>query len=378
MTHNILVLGGYGNTGRPIAELLLQETDCRVVVAGRNQKKTETETARLNERFGGERATAAVVDAADVVSLRQAMTGVDLVVVASSTSEYVEQVASAALEAGIDYCDVQYSTAKLAVLQTMADRIQAAERCFITEGGFHPGLPAALVRFIAPRFDRFDGARVGSVIKIDWGGLEFSPATIEEMVTEFLDFEMLEFKEGEWLSTSWWSMMKPLTMDFGPPFDRQYCVPMFLDEMRELPERYPTLRETGFYVGGFNWFVDWIVMPVGLLLLKLSSRRMAQPVGQLMEWGLKRFSKPPYGTLLKLEAEGEQAGERKRIDLILSHPDGYLFTAIPMVACLLQYLDGTARRPGLWLQAHIVEPERLMADMERLGISVQMSSYVVS
>lgn len=371
--HNILILGGYGNTGRPIAELLLQETNCRVVLAGRNRKKAEAAVSELNDRFAGDRTTAAVVDAADVVSLNKAMTGVDLVVVASSTAAYVEQVATAALDAGIDYCDVQYSTAKLAVLQGMAARIQAKGCCFITDGGFHPGLPAVLVRGIAPRFDRLDSARVGSVIKIDWRGLEFSPATVEEMVTEFLDFKMLAFEEGEWRQTSWWSMWKPLTMDFGEPFGKQYCVPMFLEEMRSLPERYPTLHDTGFFVGGFNWFVDWVVMPVGLPLLKLSPRRMTQPVGRLMEWGLKRFSKPPYEALLKLEAEGMRAGERQRIDLILSHPDGYLFTAIPVVACLLQYLDGSARRSGLWLQAHFVEPERMLADMARLGVGVRLS-----
>ena len=239
-TQNILIMGGYGNTGRPIAELLLQETDCRVVVAGRSQEKAGAEAIRLNDRFAGERATAAVVDAADGESLRQAMSGVDLVVVASSTSHYVEQVATAALDAGIDYCDVQYSTAKLFVLQGMADRIEAEGRCFITEGGFHPGLPAALVRYIPPRFDQLESARVGSVIKIDWEGLEFSPATMEEMVTEFIDFEMPEYEEGEWRKASWWSMWKPMTMDFGAPCERQYCVPMFLEEMRSLPERYPT------------------------------------------------------------------------------------------------------------------------------------------
>jgi saccharopine dehydrogenase (NAD+, L-lysine-forming) len=370
--HVILIMGGYGNTGRPIAELLLQETDCRVIVAGRNREKAEAAATKLNELFVGKRAMAVMVDAADRESISQAMSGVDLVVVASSTSQYVEQVATAALDAGIDYCDVQYSTAKLAVLQGMAERIEAAGCCFISEGGFHPGLPAALVRYIAPQFDQLESARVGSVIKIDWSGLAFSPATTEEMMTEFIDFEPLEFKDGEWCKASWWSMWKPMTMDFGLPFDHQYCVPMFLEEMRSLPEIYPTLHETGFFVGGFNWFVDWIVMPIGLFMLRLSPGRMAQPLGRLMAWGLKRFSKPPYGTLLKLEAEGKHAGEPRQIDLILSHPDGYLFTAIPMVACLLQILDGSVRRPGLWMQAHIVEPERMMADMKRLGIAVQI------
>ena len=46
------------------------------------------------------------------------------------------------------------------------------------------------------------------------------------------------------------------------------------------------------------------------------------------------------------------------------------FTAIPVVACLLQYLDGSIRKPGLWLQANIVEPNRFMEDMKRMGIDV--------
>jgi saccharopine dehydrogenase-like NADP-dependent oxidoreductase len=34
MNKKLLILGGYGNTGRLIAELMLQETDVRVILAG--------------------------------------------------------------------------------------------------------------------------------------------------------------------------------------------------------------------------------------------------------------------------------------------------------------------------------------------------------
>ena len=57
--------------------------------------------------------------------------------------------------------------------------------------------------------------------------------------------------------------------------------------------------------------------------------------------------------------------------MFLYHEDGYAFTAIPAAACLLQILDQTSRRPGLWLQALIVDPDRLMVDMERMGIQIQ-------
>ncbi len=84
------------------------------------------------------------------------------------------------------------------------------------------------------------------------------------------------------------------------------------------------------------------------------------------------FSKPPYGTLLKIEANGEKDGRTKDMEVNLFHEDGYMFTAIPVVACLLQYLDGSIKKPGLWTQANFVEPNRFMKDMERMGVHVQI------
>jgi saccharopine dehydrogenase (NAD+, L-lysine-forming) len=373
----ILLLGGYGNTGRALAPLLLQETDVNLVLAGRNALKAKSAAAELNARFDGQRVSSVYADASKPDSLKPALKNIDLVLVVSSTSQFSGQVAAAALEAGADYYDVQYSTYKTEVLKSLAKEIESAGRCFITEGGFHPGLPAAMIRYAAPQFDRLISANVGSVIKVDWSNLDASQSTVEELVSEFMDFQNLSYQDGEWKSAGMLSWIIPKWMDFGREFGRQYCIPMFLEEMRPIPDLYPDLEETGFFVGGFNWFVDWIVSPLVMVMVRISPQRGVRMGASLMRWGLDKFSKSPYGTLLKLEARGTQGGEQKSLDIIICHEDGYMITAVPVAACLLQYLDGTIRKPGLWFQALVVEPGRFMNDMERMGLEVRDQSQPV-
>jgi hypothetical protein len=369
MTTNILILGGYGNTGKLIAEYLLPESDASLVIAGRDAAKAETLARALAAQYPG-RVTGRRLDAGDASAMHSALDGIHLLVAASSTSQYAEATARACLAADADYLDVQFSSAKVKALQNLREEISRSGRTFITEGGFHPGLPAALVRYAALKFDRMFKANVGSVIKVNWNALSFSPATITEMVGEFSDFDTLFFKNGAWKRGRMDIVMDYIRMDFGAPFGRQVCMPMMLEEMRALPKSFPTLRETGFFVGGFNPVTDWIVMPlmmVGLKIIPRASRQMER----LMVWSLQKFSKPPYGTRLKLEAEGEKDGQRTTFEMLLSHVDGYVFTAVPVVATILQWLDGSIRLPGLFTQGELVQPERLIRDMQRMGIALQ-------
>ena len=368
----LLVLGGYGGVGKSLARLLLQETDVNLVLAGRTIGKARVTAAQFNSIVEGNRVTGMYCDASDAASLKRALKGVDFVVVASSTARYAEAVARVVLEAGIDYLDLQYSTRKIAALKKLTPEIEKAGRCFITDGGFHPGLPAALVRYVAQYFDRLEKANAGSVIKLNWARLTVADSTLYEFLEELSNFEPLVFKEGQWKKARMLGMMDYISMDFGREFGKQYCVPMLLEEMRSIPDMYPSLSETGFFVGGFNWFVDWLVLPVATIALRIWPQRTVKPIGKVMNWGLNTFSKPPYGTLLKLEAHGEKNGEAKAMDVTIYHKDSYMLTAIPVVACLLQYLDGSIKKPGLWTQANVVEPNRFMMDMEQMGVDVQI------
>jgi saccharopine dehydrogenase (NAD+, L-lysine-forming) len=371
----ILILGGYGQTGRLLAHYLLDETDCRLILAGRRPERGAALAAALNERAGRERVTTALADAADLDGLARALAGVDLVLVAASTAAHCETVARAALIANCDYLDIQYATAKVATLQRLAPEIAAAGRCFITDGGFHPGLPAALVRSAAARFDRLERANVGSVIAVDWAALDLGPETKIEFVTEFMDFDSRVFRDRRWQKLGLASMASPLTMAFGPPFGRRACIAMTLGEMDALPDLIPSLRETGFYVGGFNWFSDWFVSPLVMVGLKLAPRRLLSPLARLQFWSMAHFAQPPYGTVLQLEATGTRDGAPHALTLRLAHDDAYALTAIPVVACLRQWLAGP-RRPGLWYQGQYVEPEALLVDMARMGVVITTEESV--
>jgi len=366
----IVILGGYGNTGALIAKYVLQETNCEIILAGRNNAKAEQLAHELNDQFQGRRVAGAHAEAAKVESLKRVFTNADMVVVASSTTQFAQQIAEAALASHCDYFDIQFSNAKIAYLKSIENEIRSAGLCFITDGGFHPGLPAAMIRYMAEKFDQLQMARVGSVIKINWRELSLGDATFSELIEFMNDFAGAVFKKGKWQKVRMLGMFDTIWMDFGEPFGKSYCVPMPIEEINNLPTKYPGLQDTGFYVGGFNWFVDWLIFPSIWPLYKLAGKKSVKPLSKVLGWGLRTFSKPPFGTRLKVEASGMKSGKPISHSLMLSHADGYVFTAIPVVATLLQYLDEAGRRTGLWTQAHFVEPKRMMRDVQRMSILV--------
>ena len=368
MRRKLLILGGYGNAGFLIARLLLQESDLGLIIAGRNIDRAQQAAKDLNREFHTDRMSSRQIDATDPQSLRNAFVGVDIVVSASSTLDHVGDVARSALEAGADHLDIHLSSPrKMAVLNALRQKIESGGRCFITDGGFHPGVPAAMIRYAALKFDALEVADISAVFKINWKKLTLSDSTISEFAGELMNFNPLVMTNKEWIKTG---ITQSREFDFGEPFGKQKCLPMFLEELRSLPDVNPSLHQAGFHVAGFNWMTDYVIMPAAFAAFSLLGDRVKKPVATLFGWGLKQFSKPPFGCVLELEAGGMKDGRYNVMRMRLSHDDAYVLTAVPVVACLLQYLNGRIRRSGLWLQANVVEPVRFFHDVERLGVTV--------
>ena len=361
----ILILGGYGAAGRLIARHLLARTGANVILAGRSIDRARTVAGELNAEFAGARASSAMVEAADERGLREALRDAQLLVVSAPTTRHTEGVVRAALDAGVDYLDIQLSDAKLAVLRSFASRIEQEGRCFITEAGFHPGLPSAMVRYAANQVGDIEAATVACYLNVGTS-LPYSEAA-DELMEVFGNYQAQVFRDGAWTKKG---SFTSTAVEFGGDIGRRRCYPMFFEELRALPGMFPALRNAGFYIADSHWLVDWVLVPLAILGMKIAPRLTIRPAGKLVWWGMRTFSRPPAVVHLRVEARGRLHGTPVTAVATVSHDDAYELTAIPVVAYLLQYLDGSARRHGLWMMGHIAEPVRLFRDMAELGARV--------
>ncbi len=349
----VLLLGGYGAAGIEIAKLLVEHTGVRLIVAGRDASGALATASELNSRHGAERVEGVQVDATDPTSLTPVFERCDLVTVCAPLPGIQRQVMEAALEAQIDYVALNV---EMMDRPDLSSRVERAGLRFVTDAGIVPGVPAALARWGAGRFDRVRELTGGLLFRdpdvsygsaIDMVGATAVPSTI--------------FEDGAWRPA-------PLTatraIDFGEPFGTCTCYPLNLPELQALPEQLGLDRASAF-AAGMNPVADALFAV--WYLLGLARFPSAARLGARLFVRATHRTRPPLGVALTLELQGDKAGRAQRLQLRMHHSDGYIATAIPTVSCIEQVLDETVP-PGLCMMGHGVDPSRLVEDMRRLGM----------
>jgi saccharopine dehydrogenase-like NADP-dependent oxidoreductase len=359
---SILILGGYGGVGRFLARLLLRETQVDLIIAGRRKEKADAFAAVLQREFLHSRVSSLYADASNQESLINAFGGVRLVIVLTTTPDFIKQIGQAALLSGCDYLDILVSESAFHDLKELASPIRQQGRIFITQAGFHPGLPAVFVRYGAQYFDRYDKATVAMAMNARFERAEQAA----EIIPLLSEFRAEIYKDGAWRKATYRDVVN---VDMGNRFGTMKLFPIAMEEMKQAQEMF-NLAETGVFVSGFNWFVDYLVMPVIFLTQKIRKGFATDLLLKLFTWGVNRFSSPDQGVVFLNEAEGMKDGKKIKVRIIAEHDEAYLFTAIPVVACLKQYLNG-ALPAGLWMMGHVVDEKKLFDDMEKMGVRIR-------
>lgn len=370
MGKTFLIIGGYGNTGSFIAELLLKHTDSKIILAGRSLSKAEKTSQLLNTKFFDERVKAVRIDINAAETLPEKFSEADMVINAANNNSNFSDVANSILQAGKDYFGIQISSEKkYKTLTEISDLAEDKNLFFITDGGMTPGIPAALIRYSSRYFDKLESANVAGMIKLNWNDIEFSQSKKDEIVEEILSYKQLAYHNNNWIKP------KPKyykRFDFDNETRNVVAAPFMLEELRNLPGEFPFLHETGFYIAGYNPYVNYFMIPAAKKLLRYSPSFTKNAFGNSIVWGLKKLTRPPFISTILLSAVGRKDNLTKEVRIKISHHNGYWLTAASVTAVLFQYLRNNFTKPGLHFQGHLVNPLAFLKDLEQLGASVSI------
>lgn len=361
---SVLLIGANGSTGRLLSYWLLNKTNVVLHLAGRNLAELECQAIQLRQEFPTKSIHFVFADSTQFESLIKACQNITFVVDATTAVGETLLVAKAALAQRCDYLDFHVDQKTIKLLQSIHSKILEQDRVFITQAGFHPGLPAALVRFAVTKLKVIKKATISMAMNISVK----KTSSLYELVDLIMNYRVEIFKNYHWQLATMSDMKQ---VQFGSRFGKRTCYPIHLEELRILPNLFP-LETTGAFVAGFNWFVDYLVIPFAMVLQKIKKGLGRKLIAQLMFWGINNFSTDAQGVEVVLEAEGrDDSDEKKELIILIAHNDAYQFTAISIMGCILQYLNGSIK-PGLHLMGQIVTPDLLLKDMEEMGVTIQM------
>jgi len=358
----ILLIGATGYAGRQLANYLLTDSDATIILSGRSRTKLDTLQSSLDRHDLAHRTELLELDVTDLEFA--AVPEFDLLVNATANGRHNTSLIQICLERRADWIDMQMTNELLRPPAELLAKIERAGCCFVIQAGFHPGIVAALVRYAAQQMDALDSAIVGSVIR-DRTGLPFTSG-VAELVASFRDYKSEMYKNGSWQKLKYADYPR---LEFEYDFGEMLTYPVDMPELRRLPELLPDLKNAGFFVAGFNWFADYLVTPLIMLGSGIAPRQTASSLGRLLSWSTRKFAKPPYGTVVQVDAEGQREGQPVRFRLSLFHEDAYVLTAVPTVAMIKQMLQEKFQ-PGIHLMGLCCDPVKLLADIERTEIPV--------
>jgi len=338
----VLILGGYGEAGCYIAELLGTRFTGTITLAGRSLEKASNRAERF-QQMSGQQADfrARGMDLSDARMAEEVPAGHDLILIACPLVPVsLDALIQGCIRFGADAIDIASQSGKASLFADHGKTIRNAQSRFVLGAGADPGLPGWLARYAASL--TLDNRRLTL-----WGRYR-STQIGREGASDILDeaaSQGWQYRKG-WRRTPWGHLR---THRFKGNLGRAVCVPIRLAELETLPETLD-LDQFSFYHAGMN--------PVTDAMMVLERFNFLKPIPKTKRHefffnAMHRFSRPPFG--LALEAEFTHGGKPRTI--ALCHEHLYKATAAPTVI-MAEWLLANPAVPadygylGFWATQH--------------------------
>lgn len=364
MDKSILIIGGYGMAGRALSRAVLTNLDVHLIISGRDQQKLDTFSASLKSEFPNKEHLPIVMDATHRESLLNAMSKVEVAIVAATIPDHIELVAECAIETNTNLMDIFVRNDVLDRLEQFDPVLIEKELVHFTQCGFHPGIIAPLIKHLAPYFDVYESANVAMAME----PIFEKPDAVQELIFEMFETHPTILKDGVWHQSDY---NHTIQAKFSPYFGTKTCYPLHMQEISHLNLSLG-LKNAGVYAAGFSRLIDYGVFPTAMLIGKFNKKLAEKVGGWLMYKASRKFQKNELRVELILHATGLKKGIKKEVELRLIAHDGYVLTAIPLISLLNQYEGLTPKPIGLHLMGETLINQPLIEDLREAGISIDV------
>lgn len=270
----ILVLGGYGLFGGRISQRLASDGDFEVIVAGRTIGKARAFIANTPSLAARMQPLALDTCATDFAERLAALAPGIVIDTAGPFQSREMSVPRAALAAGAHCIDLADGRDYVQRIRTLDAQARAAGRLLVSGASSVPGLSAAVVAALQPRFSRLRHVEVG----ISPGNRTERGLATTQAILGYVGQPWRVWRDGRWQRVHGWQSLRRVDVEgVGPRWFARCEVP----DLDLLPGRWPALETCDFRAGlelqrmHFGlWLASWAVRARVLRSMQPFARRL--------------------------------------------------------------------------------------------------------
>jgi saccharopine dehydrogenase-like NADP-dependent oxidoreductase len=354
----VLVLGGYGNFGAPIASRLAADNSFEVVVAGRDASKA----AGFARTIGAQAAAIDIDDSGFATALRAAAP--DLVVSTAGPFQGQDyKVARAALAARAHYIDIADGRAFVCGITALDAEARAAGRLVVAGASSVPALSSAVIDHLARDLDRVDKIDIGISASERVPGLATMSAVLGYCGKPFT-----QWRDGEWRTVHGWQSVR--RHDFSSPPMRRWIADCDVPDLEILPARWPGVRAVRFGAGVESrfimvgiWKLSWLVR-AGLMANAARYAELLARAARLLE----RFGSGRSAMFVQVTGMRHGQSADRRWEMRAERNEGVLVPCLAAVALARKLARGELE-PGATPCVGLITLEEYLREAGGLAVT---------
>ena len=373
----ILILGGYGTFGSRIAEMLSNEPEIHILIAGHDLFKAELLADRLQSQcqpqgctYEGLRLDHKSTD------LTAQLNHLDLDLVIHCAGPFQQQdyhVPDACIANGIHYLDIADATAFVSEIGTLTQSAEEAGCTVISGTSSLPALSSAVIKVLGKPFQQIDDIEItiAPAHRISRGF-----ATVRAGF-ESLGKDLTLIRDGQPVSSYSGDELRKVTL--GHPVGERRVCNFDVPDLQLLPARIPQVKNLRFGTG-----VQPKLLQRGLALCAHLARirrpeSIPDPLPLLARFGHWLAARWPGGSdhggmLIEIRGQANGNVKRARWQILGLNGDGPWIPAAPATAMARKIVRGEAHQAGARPCWQLLSLEEILTELEPYAVvtSVEM------